>query len=140
MQSLEVKAIKNELRNYKYYVDKIKSLEQCIDLCFYNLSTMHGVDPSKEHYSMSPEVELEHRYRIYDEIDKYTYILNTTKAKVKYLDEILNRMELSNSETKKAIWDVYVNGKKTEIVAKELYVSPMGLHKRMNKLIADTMK
>ena len=130
MQTEEVRAFKNELRNYNFYLSSITSLDNSIEFCYYRLGGVRGIDPSKEPLHSPPDKDLE--YQLRDKIE----VLEAKKAlltnKITYIEEILGRMETSLRE---AVIKVYAQGKPISVVCNDLYVSPSGLAKKINKEI-----
>lgn len=130
MQKDNVKAFKNELRNYNYYQSRVVSLGNSIEFCYDRLGGVRGVDPSKEPLHSAPNKEYE--YQLREQIEVYAQKKALFEAKLKYIDEILGKMEMS---LKQAVISVYAEGKQIRRVADIYYLSPMGLAKRMNKAI-----
>ena len=130
MQKQEVKAFKNELRNYTYYCSRIVTLENSIEYLYDRLGGVRGIDPSKEPTHAMPNKDLE--YKIRDDISHLEAKLATYRIKTESVDEILGRMDLEICE---AIKKVYVKGDHIEKVARAMYLSHNGLAKRMNRAI-----
>ncbi|MBR3062341.1 MAG: hypothetical protein IKG65_08040 [Exiguobacterium sp.] len=130
MQKEQVKAFKNELRNYTFYCSRIVSLGNSIEFCYDRLGGVRGIDPSKEPVHAMPNKEME--YKLRDEIERYEATLKRYKEKVDSIDEILERIELPIRE---AVITVYVNGNQLVKVARDYYLSPTGLQKRINRAI-----
>ena len=103
MQKEQVKAFKNELRNYTFYCSRIVSLGNSIEFCYDRLGGVRGIDPSKEPVHAMPNKEME--YKLRDEIERYEATLKRYKEKVDSIDEILERIELPIRE---AVITVYV--------------------------------
>jgi len=130
MQREEVKAFKNELRNYTYYCSRIVSLENSIEYTYERLGGVRGIDPSKEPTHVMPNKDLE--YKLRDDITKYEAKLATYTIKKDSVDEILDRME---NEICEAVKRVYIKGEHIQKVCREMYLSHNGLARRMNKAI-----
>lgn len=130
MQSEKVRAFKNELRNYNYYLSRVTSLTNSIEYLYDRLGGVRGIDPSREPTHALPNKDLE--YQLRDDIMKLDSKLSRCEAKIKEVDEILNLIE---SPLKEAIIDVYANNEKCVKIADRLYLSSTGLQKRMNKAI-----
>lgn len=126
----KIRAFKNELRNYNYYLSQLVSLTNSIEYCFDRLGGVRGIDPSKEPIHSPPNKELE--YKIRSDIERYEQLKTLTQAKIDYVDEILARMEI---DVRMAIKSVYVEGNHIVKTSEKLFISPTGLHKRMNKAI-----
>lgn len=130
MQSESVRAFKNELRNYSYYLSRAATLSASIDFLYDRLGGVRGVDPSKEPIHSPPNKEME--YQLREQIEALTQKKEAVAAKIKSIEQILARMETSLRE---AVIEVYVYNYKCVAVADRMYLSSTGLQKRMNKAI-----
>ena len=135
MQSKEVRAFKNELRNYTYYLSRITTLENSIEWCFERLGGVRGIDPSKEPTHVQPNKELEWKLR--NDIEVLEAKKKRMEAKIKEIDQILNLIDLPLQE---ALIDVYAKGEKCIKIADKLNLSSTGLQKRMNKAIEEALR
>lgn len=129
-QSEKVKAFKNELRNYNYYLFRVNTLKNSIEFCYDRLGGVRGIDPSKEPTHAIPNKELE--YKLRDDIERYEKERKRIQENILYIDTVLNRME---PDIMKAIISVYIYKEQVKKVADTLYLSHNGLQKRMNKAI-----
>ena len=130
MQKPEVRAFKNELRNYTYYCSRIASLEESIEFMYDKLGGVRGIDPSKEPLHTQPSKEFE--YMVRDKITDLEKNKALYEAKRDYIDQILGKMETSVRE---AVISVYVRMEKCIKVADQHFLSSTGLQKRMNRAI-----
>ena len=130
MQKPEVRAFKNELRNYTYYCSRIASLEESIEFMYDKLGGVRGIDPSKEPLHTQPSMEFE--YMVRDKITDLEKNKALYEAKRDYIDQILGKMETSVRE---AVISVYVRMEKCIKVADQHFLSSTGLQKRMNRAI-----
>lgn len=130
-QKESVRAFKNELRNYNYYLSRVVSLTNSIEWCFERLGGIRGIDPSKEPLHIVPDKDYE--YKIRDDIERFEAQKKLIEAKIKDIDEILNLIE---NPLKWAIISIYIENKRTDSIASELYLSPHGLHSRINRTIS----
>ena len=129
MQTARVRAFKNELRNYSFYLSRVEALQSLIDICFDHLpGALHGNDPSKIPMNSVPNKDLE--YRIRNEIEHHERNQRATQSRIDYCDQILGLMETS---LKTATERIYVQGERTDKIAMEMYLSPNALHNRINK-------
>lgn len=131
----EVKAFKNELRNYRYYQERVRSLTDSIEECYYQLSGLKGVDPSRIPMHTAPNLEFQ--YKIRDSISRYEAERSRLASEIEYVDEILSRIETS---LKQAVINVYINGESIEAIANQMFLSHNGLYKRMNQAIKEALK
>ena len=134
MQTPDVRAFKNELRNLKYYQYRVQTLTNSMEWCYERLGGVRAIDPSKEPMHVAPNKELE--YKLRDDIERYRALLALTETKIKYIDEILSHIETSLRD---AIISVYVDGQHLRAVASKMYLSGNGLSKRINKAIAQAL-
>lgn len=127
MQTKQVIAFKNRLRNYTFDLSRIVKLDEDIELCYHKLGGVKGIDPSKEptHCQMDKDIE----YKIRDDIEKYEALRKTYESNILYVDSVL---ELIEEETRQAIKDVYIYGKNMFKVASKLYISKSTLRDRMD--------
>lgn len=131
MQSENVKAFKNELRNYNFYLTRIKKINSLIEYCYSLLpQSVHAIDYSQPVIHGAPNKDNE--YRIRDDISKHEANVKSTQVKINEVDEILALMETS---LKRAVIDVYVEGKRIEDIAILHHLSIGGLQYRIDKEI-----
>lgn len=133
-QSEKVRAFKNELRNYSYYIRRLIFLDEKIESCYEILGGVRGIDFTKEPIHSPPNKELE--YKIRDDIERYRRLKERTEDKVKYCDEILAKME---TDIRWAITSVYVDGKQIRNIALKMYLAHSTLQKRINKAIEEAL-
>lgn len=130
----ELKAFKNELKNYNFYKQRIKSLQEMIDTCYDMLSGVKAIDYSKEPSHTPPNKDIE--YRIRDEIEKYKHFQARTQVKLDDINKILNKVE---SSLREAIIESYCNGKTLEKVAEKRFISKVGLFKQINVALKEAL-
>lgn len=135
MQDEEVRAFKNELRNYTYYLSRIVTLENSIEFLYDRLGGVRGIDPSKEPLHAMPNKEMEWKLR--DDISKLEAKKERYEKNLAEIDQILNLIE---EFTRTALKLVYIEGKRTDIVAGQMLISPSGLKNRMNRAIKKAIK
>jgi len=129
-QSESVRAFKNELRNYRYYIGRAAELEDAIESLYDRLGGVRGVDPSKEPAHVLPNKEME--WKIRDDITRLDLKLTNLRNKIAEIDEILGRIE---EPIRTALKLVYIESNKVIMVSSMMYLSPSGLVKRMNREI-----
>ena len=130
MQSKRVRAFKNELRNYSFLLQEISRLENEIEELYDRLGGVRGVDPSKEPLHSAPNKEFE--YKLRDVISKLDAKLSLRRAEKERVESVMAEVEKTLSD---AIFQIYVLGEKTETVAQKMFLSPNGLHNRINKAL-----
>ena len=131
MQSQEVRAFKNELRNYRFYETRLRKLDELIDFCYSLLpGNVHAINYSDPITGGTPNKDRE--YRIRDEISRHEQNKARTQAKVDYIEEILDKMENS---VKEAAISIFVEGNRTDDVAPEYHLSSNALLNRINREI-----
>ena len=135
MQDRGVQAFKNELRNYKHYLSRIIYFEDKIESIYYRLGGVRGIDPSKEPLHVQPNEEMEWKLR--DDISRLEAKKERYERDIREIDQILNQIE---ELTRDALKLVYIEGKRTDVVAEAMFISPSGLKNRMNRAIAKAIK
>lgn len=135
MQDEEVRAFKNDLRNYTYYLSRIVTLENSIEFLYDRLGGVRGIDPSKEPLHAMPNKEMEWKLR--DDISKLEAKKERYEKNLAEIDQILNQIE---EFTRTALKLVYIEGKRTDAVANSMLISPSGLKNRMNRAIIKAIK
>lgn len=130
MQSEDVKAFKNELRNYNYYLSRIRTLTNSIEWCYDRLGGVRGIDPSKEPTHAVPNKDIE--YKLRDDIERLEHLKGLVQAKVDYIEQTLDRME---TPLRLAVIEVFANHRTIRSIATGMYLSETGLRKRINKEI-----
>lgn len=135
MQKESVKAFKNELRNYRYYVSENDRLKEMIDLAYYQLGGVRGIDPSKEPIHSAPNKEFEWKLR--NRISRLEQKKAVYEGILNEIDESLNQMD---EVCRRALKLIYAEGKRTDVVADIFYLSPSGLKHRMNRAILKIKK
>ena len=135
MQRPEVRAFKNELRNYTYYCSRIASLEESIEFMYDRLGGVRGIDPSKEPIHSAPDKEFE--YMLRDKISSLEQDKAVYEVKRDYIDLILGRIENTLREALKL---VYIDGQRLDRVSGKFFLTPNGLIYRLNKSIEEALK
>jgi len=130
MQKEEVKAFKNELSNYTFYLHQEETLNNSIEFCFHQLSGVRAIDPSKEPIHAMPNKDAE--YAIRDKIERYEAKLRLVCDKTTYIKETLDRIE---TPLREAVIAVYAYHHRIAKEAEKMALSETGLRKRMNKAI-----
>ena len=130
MQKDNVRAFKNELRNYRFYKKQLIEYEDAIEYYYDRLGGVRGVDPSREPIHSPPNKDYE--YWLRDKIETYAQLKARTERNVLYVDQILGRMETS---LRTAIIAIYVKGNKVSKLSMDMEISESGLLKRINKEI-----
>ena len=130
MQPEEVRAFKNELRNYSFLLHEIVTLENSIENIYDRLGGVRGIDPSREPTHSLPNKDLE--YKLRGDIDKLETKLKLRTNQKEYIDTVMSKIE---SPVREAVFDIYVLGKRFDNVADKYAYSHNGLYKRINKAI-----
>ena len=135
MQKPEVRAFKNELRNYAFYVSQVNTIANSIEFLYDRLGGVRGVDPSREPMHTLPNKDLE--YKLRDDITLLEIKKSRLEHKIKEIDMMLDLIELP---IRTAIISCYVHGNQVKMVADKFFMSPSGLAKRMDRAIERAMQ
>lgn len=128
----DIKAFKNELRNYRFYQSKVKKWDILIQESYdklgaspksidYSRVIMHGAVPNKDF-----------EYKVRDEITFYESKRKPWKDKVDYVDNVLSLIETPLRED---IMSVYVKGRSLAEVARPRYIIASSLRGRINRAL-----
>lgn len=129
-QKAQVRAFKNELRNYNYYVSAAKKTKELIDNYYYELSGVKASDPSRPPLHSLPNKERENHIR--EAISKQERYLKLTQAKINHIDRVLSNIDDPLSST---IKDIFLNGESLTAQSGHYNLSNVGLYKKINKAI-----
>ena len=130
-QDKSVRAFKNQLENYQYYVYMVNHYEQQIQDCFDKLgASPKSIDYSKVVGHTVPDKDFEYKMRGYIEI--YEYKKDMFERLVAYVNSILDLMPVEQRNMAK---DMFVLGENEIAVAKKYYISPSGMRYQINREI-----
>lgn len=135
MQKDNVRAFKNELRNYRYYVDEVNRIGESIEEIYDRLGGVRGIDPSKEPLHTMPDKDME--YMLRDKITSLEAKKHRLEGEIKRIDRILEKMEAS---LRNAVKVVFIDGNTIWSVSYKMNLSPTGLKKRMNRAIEKALE
>ena len=130
-----VRAFKNEMRNYVFYTSQVVSLENSIEFLYDRLGGVRGIDPSKEPIHSPPNKDMEYKLR-----DDITLLDSKKSLLEKKIAEIDMTLELIDIPIRTAIKMVYIYGKQVKYVADQFFLSPSGLAKRMDRAIEKALQ
>ena len=131
MQSLVVKAFKGRMKGYRFWQSREKAQKQLLDMC-YDLLGASPKSPNLEGVQCHSPKDIDREYRIRGEIERIEPLLAHAKAEVKYVDEILGRIE---KPLKEAIIAIYADNKSMKEVASKLDMATSTLNKQIDKAI-----
>ncbi len=129
-QKAQVRAFKNELRNYNYYVSAAKKTKEIIDNYYYELSGVKASDPSRPPLHSLPDKERENRIR--EAISRQEKFLKLTQAKINQIDRVLSSID---NHLKTTIKDIFLKGETLTAQSGNYNLSNVGLYKKINKAI-----
>lgn len=129
-QKVQVRAFKNELRNYNYYVSAAKKTKEIIDNYYYELSGVKACDPSRPPLHSLPDKERENRIR--ESISRQEKFLKLTQAKINHIDRVLSSID---NPLKSTIKDIFLKGETLTAHSNNYNLSNVGLFKKINKAI-----
>lgn len=134
MQLEEVRAFKNELRNYNFYLSQERTLINSIEFLYDRLGGVRGVDPSKEPLHVVPNKELE--WKIRDDISALDAKLTVLREKIRYIESILTKMEIDGRQ---AVIAVYACRHRMEDECIKYNYSPQGFNHYLNRVIKEAL-
>ena len=98
-----------KIKSYSYDKEEYKELKDKLDLKWYKLSGVSGVNPSKspiQGFNQSFLEEMKHEER--EQIEAIIKRMNLLDLNIKYVDYVLNLM---SAEVKQLYIDIYINKK-----------------------------
>lgn len=129
---------KNELKNYNYYRQMLKSYNERIDNAWYELSMVKGIRYDKQAGSASSNSLNAYKYALMKKLDLLEAERDRIELQLEYLDSIL--VKIDDIELRQALIDVYVNKMTLRQASKKYYISHTALLKRFNKAINQALK
>ena len=129
-QKAQIRAFKNELRNYNYYVSTAKKTKELIDNYYYELSGVKASDPSRPPLHSLPDKERENRIR--EAISRQEKFLKLTQAKINHIDRVLSDIDNHLKTNNK---DIFLKGETLTAQSGHYNLSNVGLYKKINKAI-----
>lgn len=128
MTDSEVKAFKNEMRNYKFYQKRIEHLTEQENMIYHQLGGYKSPDPSKIPGSFNPNLNM-YKADLSDRLETIGRHKQGYLDRIASLDRVLDQVD---PEIKKHIMDIYVAEKSYQKVADEIPIVVSGLYKRIN--------
>ena len=128
-QRPEVKAFKNELSNYRYYQERVRSLNELIEYCYHMLGGVKS-PPLEPVAKGLPDKEAE--YRIREEISRHQKNLERVAEKISDIERILDKMP---EDIREAAVRVYADRCRSDTVAAGMAMSQTALLYAVNKVI-----
>lgn len=133
----EVKAFKNELRNYRYYLKQKGILTDKKDLYFHSLTGMVGKGFDRQGGTTNQSIKEEKRLETIDKINELEEKINKLDSKIDAIESVLNKV---NKRERKIMIGVYADGKTyLSLSTKENY-SPRTLQQQVDKAIEKAVK
>lgn len=133
----DVRAFKNELRNYRYYQKKLRQAKEDIDNIYYGLSGLAGKPFGASAGSTNLSIKEEHRLEAYEKIERLKAIADTYSLAVQRIEATLDKCSVDMRDT---IIKIYCDGHTYTSMAIHTYYSPRGLEKRIDKEIKQALK
>lgn len=119
---------KKLLQIYPFCKKESRRLKEELDLQWYDLENVKGVDPSKQPGSSNRKFMEQVRLDRLDEIEEMVQDQELYEMIVKFVDRKLDNLE---DETRNNVVDLYVKGKTYITVSAENFVSDSGLFRRI---------
>lgn len=133
----DVRAFKNELKNYRYYQKKLKAVKEEIDTIYYNLSGLASKPFGASAGSTNQEIKEERRLEAFNTIEMLEDKASTYTQAIQRIESTLNACD---SDIRDAIIKIYCDGHTYSSMAVHTYYSPRGLEKRIDKEIKKALK
>ena len=132
-----VQAFKNELRNYNYYRKEKNKIKEKINLEYYNLSNLKGVNPNKQPGTTNQEYLHERRNEVYERITELKEKEKEYAIKIKAIEKILNKIPEKN---RKIITELFIEKKDANKICEKYYISKSTLYYRVDTWIGKFLR
>lgn len=119
---------KKLLQIYPFCKREFRKLNEELDLKWYDLVNVKGIDPSKVPVSMNQDLAEQIRLSKLDELEDMIDDRNFYELVIKFVDK---KLALLSDETRNNCIDLYVKGKTYITVSAENYISDGGLFKKI---------
>lgn len=134
MTNKEIEMFREEIKKYRYLQMTSKMIADKIDICLYEMTGVKGVTFDKVRGGYNEYLISLKRSELSDHYEKLTKQYNNKQARLKAVDEVLDRM---NEDDRELFKIKYIDGKSYDYIAKKLYISKTGLIYRMNKVLKE---
>lgn len=124
-----VQAFKNELRNYNFYRKEKKKIKEKINLEYYNLANVKGVNPQKQPGTTNEEYLHEKRNEVYERIAELKEKEKEYSVKIKAIDMVLKKIPEKN---RKIIVELFIEKKDANKICEKNFVSKSTLYYRVD--------
>ena len=131
MQSRAVRAFKGRLKGYRYWQDRVKGQSELLAYC-YDMLGASPRSPKLDGIQCHSPKDIEAEYRVRAEIERIEPLLAHARDEVKYIEEILGKIE---TPLKEAVIAIYADEKQLRYMADKLGFSKSGLERQINKAI-----
>lgn len=128
----KVEAFKKEMNCYRYYLEKLKELDEKIKLNFYEETGVKGISYDKIPSSPSEEAIANYRLTLIEKGDKLAKERERIYNQIKHIEDVVNKLPKT---LKNACVNIYVFGKSyTSVVnSGDIYWSDAGLFKAIER-------
>lgn len=128
----DVKAFKNELKNFKYYKNKIIELTDEIDNIYYSLSGLSSKPFGANVGSTNQQLKELNRLNAFGKAEMLKSKRELYKSLIVSIEQTLEAMD---SNMRSVCIKVYCDGRTYESIARTKYYSARGLEKKVDKEI-----
>ena len=130
MNENEITAFKNELRNYRFYQNKVKELKEEIDLIYYNLTGVKGVSFDRQPSGTSIELKNDKLYNQYHKLDNIDKKIKLYESRIESIEQTLNMLD---EEVRSIVIGIYADNKTYRELSQTIHLSKSAIHYEINK-------
>lgn len=124
--------LRNEIRNYRKYVQYKADLLDTLDRLNYELTGVKGVRYDKAPSVFNPTLSSEKRQAISDKIDWFESELNRVDTQIRYIDSVLDRLTKEESEL---ITYVLIEGHTEQEAGDKWYLTNSAISKWITRIL-----
>jgi DNA-directed RNA polymerase specialized sigma subunit len=127
---MDYKTFKNEISNYQAYMRSADEIKTELDLLWYELTGVKGIQYNKQPSSYNQELSESYRLELLDRIENKEKELDFTIMAIERYESELGRLP---SDIRELVEQIFINGKTFAEVGKKVGYSDNGLHYKIKK-------
>ena len=129
MNKTEIKAFKNELRNLKFYQERIEELKDEINNIEYKLCGVGAVSAETIPGTTNPDVKSDNYWKLIDKKDK---LISKKERYTVIVNDVLEVLQDLRVDVREMCVDIYVNEESFRKIAKRHNISCGALQTRID--------
>ena len=125
-------ALKEEIKNYKYYKIQQARIRNAISLLLYELTGVKGIRYDSVQYTADPRLNEERRLELLDKMEKKQKELGRVSIQIEFIEQYLKEL---NEEDRALIKYVLVDGHTYKQAERKFFITYSAVAKRIYKIL-----